>query len=220
MAGQVASPPYDVLSSQEAREMVKTNPNSFLRVNKSEVDFDPDTPLYSDEVYQKGKENLQRLIDEKIMIRDETRCFYLYRLTWRGQSQTGLIATTSVDEYARGLIKKHEHTRPDKVNDRANHIQKLEAQVGPVFSIFKKNDTITELFRQLSASEANVDFTGDDDVHHELWVISDTAAVQSLVDAFAPVPELYIADGHHRSEFVQLFSQRAFFRRRTAHPSV
>ena len=188
--------------------MVKANPNSFLRVNKSEVDFDPDTSPYSDEVYKKGKENLQRLINEQIMIRDEQPCFYLYRLTWLGQSQTGLIATTSVDEYARGLIKKHEHTRPEKVNDRANHIQTLEAQVGPVFSIFRQNEKITSLFKEFTAAAAEVDFTGDDSVRHELWIVSDEGAVKALVGAFADVGELYIADGHHRSESALEVSRR------------
>lgn len=199
-ASQVAAPPYDVLSSDEARELVKENPNSFLRVNKSEVDFPPEESIYNDEIYQRGRDNLKRLMDDGIMIQDESDCFYLYRLTMNGKNQTGIVATTSVDEYNRGLIKKHEHTRPQKVNDRATHIMTLGAQVGPVFSIFKNNDTIKNLFDQIKATEPDVDFVANDKVRHELWVISGEAEVKALVDAFAGLSELYIADGHHRSE--------------------
>lgn len=199
-AGEVASPPYDVLSSDEARALVEKNPNSFLRVNKSEVDFPPGTSLYSDGVYKKGKENLGRLVSEGIMIRDEKPCFYLYRLTWRGQSQTGLVALASVDEYDRGLIKKHEHTRPEKVNDRANHIMTLEAQVGPVFTTFKHNDEIKGLFGGLTSGTPDVDFSGDDGVRHELWVVDSDDSITAIVQAFAKLGEMYIADGHHRSQ--------------------
>ncbi len=200
IAHEVASPPYDVLSSDEARELVKENPNSFLRVNKSEVDFPPDADTYGDVIYKKGKENLQRLVDEGIMIRDEKECFYLYRLTWKEKSQTGLVALVSVDEYDRGLIKKHEHTRPEKVDDRANHILTLEAQVGPVFSTFRHNDQIKTLFASLTSTPPKVDFTSDDGVRHELWVVDTDDSVAAVTGAFAALGELYIADGHHRSQ--------------------
>lgn len=199
-AGKVAAPPYDVLSSDEARELVKENPDSFLRVNKSEVDFPPEESIYGEKVYQRGKENLQRLIEEKIMIRDQSPCFYLYRLTMNNKAQTGIVALTSVDEYDRGLIKKHEHTRPVKVNDRADHIMTLKAQVGPVFSIFRNNPDLKTLFKNLTAGTPDVNFVADDNIQHELWVISDQADIDRLVGGFANLPALYIADGHHRSE--------------------
>ncbi|KAA3634271.1 MAG: DUF1015 domain-containing protein [Calditrichaeota bacterium] len=199
-AKKVAAPPYDVLSSEEARELVKENPDSFLRVNKSEVDFPPESSSYSDEIYRKGKENLKRLYSDGLMIQDENPCFYLYRLTMNGQSQTGIAALTSVDEYDRGLIKKHEHTRPQKVDDRANHIMTLGAQVGPVFSIFKQNTELKSLFTTITAAESTVDFTSDDSVRHELWVVDSDSDIRELINAFAQLPELYIADGHHRSE--------------------
>jgi len=195
----VASPPYDVLSSDEARAIVKENPDSFLRVNKPEVDFDANTSSYSDEVYLKGKENLQRLFTEKIMIRDEKPCFYLYRLTWQGKSQTGLVALTSCEEYNQNKIKKHEHTRPVKVNDRADHIQKVAAQVGPVFSIFRKNNQISSIFSKIKDNKPEYDFTSNDDVRHEMWVVSDTKVVDDLKTAFGSLDAIYIADGHHRS---------------------
>ena len=207
-AREVASPPYDVLSSDEARILVKDNPNSFLRVNKSEVDFPPDTPAYDTAVYEKGRENLQRLIADGIMIRDDRPCFYIYRLTWRDRSQTGLVAQTSVDEYDQGLIKKHEHTRPAKVNDRANHIMTLQAQVGPVFTTFRHNEEIRNLFNQVTSGTATVDFVAVDEVRHELWVVEDKALIESIEQAFARLPEMYIADGHHRSQSASEVSRR------------
>lgn len=199
MAPQVASPPYDVLSREEAREMAQNNPRSFLRVNKAELEFDDNVDQYSEEVYRKGKENLHRLISDGVMMRDSRPCFYLYRLTWQGKSQTGLVALTSVDEYEEGKIKKHEHTRPEKVNDRANHIAYLEAQVGPVFSTFRQTDDIIDSFERLTSKAPDTDFTAADDVRHQLWVIADDDAVRQIADAFAALPALYIADGHHRS---------------------
>ncbi len=196
----VASPPYDVLSSEEARVMVKDNPDSFLRVNKSEVDFPPNTPLYGEEIYRKGRENLERLVNESIMVRDDKPCFYLYRLTWRERKQTGLVALTSVEEYDKGLIKKHEHTRPAKVNDRANHIMTLEAQVGPVFTTFRQNPEIKALFANLTSAAPAVNFTNPDGVGHELWVVNDETSVKAIESAFSKLGEMYIADGHHRSQ--------------------
>ncbi|MFQ5453343.1 MAG: DUF1015 domain-containing protein, partial [Candidatus Zixiibacteriota bacterium] len=146
------------------------------------------------------KENLSRLINENILIRDDAPCFYLYRITMNNQSQTGLVAITSVQDYDRGLIKKHEHTRPEKVNDRANHILTLEAQVGPVFSIFRHNDDIKSLFNRLTSNPQEVDFTGEDRIRHELWVINHPDSLSALQNAFNGLDELYIADGHHRSE--------------------
>lgn len=199
-AREVASPPYDVLSSDEARELAKNNPNSFLRVNKAEIDFEPGVDTYSEQVYRRGKQNLQRLIDEGIMVRDDKPCFYLYRLTWRGRSQIGLVNLSSVEEYDAGKIKKHEHTRPQKVNDRANHISYLEAQVGPVFSTFRHNDAIQTVFDKITAKEPTTDFEADDGVRHELWVVDDGPTIEEMIAAFARLDCLYIADGHHRSQ--------------------
>lgn len=198
-ARDVASPPYDVLSRQEARDMAKDNPDSFLRVNKAEIDFEDQVNPYSQEVYQRGKANLMRLLDQGIMIRDEKPCLYLYRLTMDGRRQTGLVALTSVAEYDAGQIKKHEHTRPEKVEDRARHIDALNAQVGPVFCTFRHTVGITDLFAQIVSQPATTDFTAADGVRHELWVISESLVVEALVRAFGALDSIYIADGHHRS---------------------
>ena len=134
------------------------------------------------------------------MIQDKKESFYLYRLTMNDKSQTGLVALTSVDEYDRGLIKKHELTRPEKVDDRAGHIMTLEAQVGPVFSIFKQNAQIKQLFEKLTSNTPSIDFRADDNVRHELWIIDSSDNLNELVESFSQLDSLYIADGHHRSE--------------------
>jgi uncharacterized protein (DUF1015 family) len=198
-AAKVASPPYDVLSADEARAIAQDNPYSFLRVNKAELEFEPGSDPYSKDVYQRARDNLGRLVADGVMIRDDKPCFYVYRLTWRERSQTGLIALTSVDEYDKGLIKKHEHIRPEKMHDRANHIEFLQAQVGPVFSTFKQNEQIASELGRITERTPEVDFLADDGVRHELWVVNDKAAVPGLVEGFAALPCLYIADGHHRS---------------------
>ena len=196
----VAVPPYDVLSSDEARELVRNNPISFLRINKPEVDFDADTPVHSQKVYSRGKENLQRLIDDGILCRDNNPCLYLYRLTWQGLSQTGLVALASTEEYNQGKIRKHEHTRPEKVSDRAAHIRHVNAQVGPVLSIFRRNDRIKQLFAAIIIGDKPIyDFVDEGQVQHELWVVSDDCMISDMVSAFGGLDALYIADGHHRS---------------------
>jgi uncharacterized protein (DUF1015 family) len=200
MAKSVASPPYDVLNAKEARVMAEGNPNSFLRVNKSELEFPDSVNPYSDEVYKRAKENLDKLESRGIMIRDPKPCFYLYRLTMNGRSQTGLVALTSVEEYDAGKIKKHEHTRPEKVEDRAHHISMVNAQVGPVFTTFRYNTEIDKLFKQVTSTPAPTDFVSDDGIRHELWVVSDDKTINDIVSAFAKLDALYIADGHHRSE--------------------
>ena len=200
LAKEVASPPYDVLSAKEAREMAQNNPNSFLRVNKAELEFDDNVDQYSEQVYQRGKDNLHKLINNNVMVRDDKPCFYLYRLTMDGKSQHGLVSLASVEEYDKGLIKKHEHTRPEKVHDRANHISFLEAQVGPVFLTFRSNEMIKALFAKITSEKAPVDFVADDGVRHELWVIDDTQTIADISQRFADLPYLYVADGHHRSQ--------------------
>lgn len=200
LAKEVASPPYDVLSAEEARALAQNNPNSFLRINKAELEFDDNIDTYSEQVYRRSKENLQRLINSGVMVRDQKPCFYLYRLTMNGKSQSGLVALASVEEYDKGLIKKHEHTRPEKVNDRADHMAFLEAQVGPVFLTFRSNPDIKMLFTKISANPPAVDFTADDGIRHELRVIDDDENITKISYAFDKLPYLYVADGHHRSQ--------------------
>jgi len=197
---QVASPPYDVLNTKEARMMAGANSVSFLRISKAELEFDDNTDPYSEKVYQRGKENLARLINDGIMIRDPKPCFYLYRLTMENRRQTGLVALTSVDEYDAGKIKKHEHTRPEKVADRAKHISFLQAQVGPVFTTYRYNEEIDRLFKHIMLIPPAYNFVADDGIRHEFWVIAEEATIRNITEAFARLPYMYIADGHHRSQ--------------------
>ena len=199
VCAEVASPPYDVLSSAEAREMAAENPLSFLHVVKPEIDLDPGTDVYSPAVYARGAANLRRLIDDGTLIREETPALYLYRQRMGDHVQTGLVAGASVDEYEADLIKKHEHTRPVKEDDRTRHIDALDANTGPVFLTYKARPEIDSLVGRLTAADPTYDFVAPDGIQHVLWVVDNEDDRDALVDAFAQVPELYVADGHHRS---------------------
>ena len=200
LAEQVASPPYDVLNSDEAREMAASNPNSFLHVVKAEIDLDPGIDTHSDPVYQKSAENLQDLIDREVIRRDEADCFYVYRLTMGGHAQHGVVVGCSVDEYEKGLIKKHEFTRRDKEDDRARHVEILAANAGPCLFTYRNEGAIKALVERLCASQApDTDFTADDGVGHTLWVVNEPADVAAVREAFEPVEAIYVADGHHRT---------------------
>jgi uncharacterized protein (DUF1015 family) len=188
-----------VLSSAEAREMAADNPLSFLHVVKPEIDLEPDTDIYSDAVYAKGAENLQRLIDGGILRREEEPALYLYRQKMGDHVQTGLVAGASVDEYEADLIKKHEHTRPVKEDDRTRHVDALNANTGPVFLTYRARAEIDELVERLTAAQPTYDFVASDGIQHVLWVVDRADERDALVDAFDRVPELYVADGHHRS---------------------
>ena len=197
---EFSCPPYDVLEDEEVKEIVSKYPKSFLRVIRAEVDFNKEVDPHSEEVYKKAKENLDNFKKEGILIEEKEPALYIYRETWKGHSQTGIFATFSVDEYQKGLIKKHELTRQDKEDDRTKHIMILEAQTGPVFLTFKSKDEIKGLIEQgIEKSEKIYNFTDEKEVHHELWVLTDKTLINSLEKAFEKVDALYIADGHHRA---------------------
>jgi uncharacterized protein (DUF1015 family) len=196
---QVASPPYDVLSSAEARQMAAENPLSFLHVVKPEIDLEPGTDVYAPEVYATGTANLRRLVDDGVLVREENPALYLYRQRMGDHVQTGLVAGASVDEYEADLIKKHEHTRPVKEDDRTRHIDALDANTGPVFLTYKARPEVDALVERLTAVDPAYDFVAADGIQHVLWVVDDPGDRDELIDAFARVPELYVADGHHRS---------------------
>ncbi len=215
LAAQVASPPYDVLSSDEAREMAAGNPLSFLHVNKPEIDLPPGTDVYSDAVYAKGAENLRRLQAEGALLREPVPALYLYRQRMGDHVQTGLVAGASVDEYEADLIKKHEHTRRVKEDDRTRHVDALNANTGPVFLTYKSSPEIDALVERLTAPPPVYDFVAPDGIQHVLWVVVGASDRDALVDAFRRVPELYVADGHHRSAA----ATRIRAMRRDANPS-
>jgi uncharacterized protein (DUF1015 family) len=196
---RIASPPYDVLSSHEAREMAAHNPISFLHVVKAEIDLDPSVDLHSEKVYQKGAQNLKKLIDDGHLVRDSKECFYVYQQRMGEHLQAGIVAGANVDEYQSGLIKKHEHTRPDKEKDRARHIEILGANAGPVFLTYKASWDVQLIVAKVRDASPTYDFTSDDGVHHTLWVVDEEEIIEGIVKAFESIPCLYVADGHHRS---------------------
>jgi uncharacterized protein (DUF1015 family) len=199
LADQICELPYDVMSSDEAREMAAGNPLSFLHVSKPEIDLPPGTDLYSAQVYAKGRENFDRLIRDKALQQDTQPGFYLYRQIMGGHSQVGLVAAASCQEYLDNIIKKHEFTRPDKEDDRVRHIEALSSQTGPVFLTFRAVAALDAFVKVRIAETPAVDFTAKDGVRHTAWTINDAAGLQLIETEFAKIPFLYIADGHHRS---------------------
>jgi uncharacterized protein (DUF1015 family) len=179
--------------------MAADNPLSFLHVVKPEIDLEPGTDVYAPEVYATGAANLKRLIDEGTLVRDEIPALYLYRQRMGDHVQTGLVAGASVDEYEADLIKKHEHTRPVKEDDRTRHIDALDANTGPVFLTYKAQPGIDALVEKITGNEPAYDFGAADGIQHVVWVVDDSGDRDALLEAFEGVPELYVADGHHRS---------------------
>jgi len=199
LAEKVCELPYDVMSTEEARQIAAGNPLSFLHVSKPEIDLERGADLYSPAVYAKGKENFEKLIGQGALRQDKQACYYLYRQVMGNHSQTGIVAAASCEDYLKGVIKKHELTRPDKEDDRTRHIETLNSQTGPVFLVYPANKKIDELVKQKTAERPDIDFTAKDGVRHTAWVILDATSVQAIEKTFAAAPFLYIADGHHRS---------------------
>ncbi len=202
-AAEVLAPPYDVLSSAEARQRAAGKPWSFLHVSKAEIDLDPATDPYGGAVYAKAAENLRRMIAAGVLIRDDKPCYYVYRLAWRGQGnekvETGFAAVASIAAYAENRIRKHEHTTPAKEDDRVRQIEAINAQTGPVMLAYPTAPEIDALLQRAAAGAPIVDVTADDGVRHQLWVIGDAPTIAALTRAVEALPALYIADGHHRS---------------------
>ncbi len=197
---QVASLPYDVMNTEEAAQMAAGNPYSFLHVSRAEIDLPIGTSLYDSSVYEKAKSNFNKLISEKILQQDENESLYIYALTMNGRTQTGLVACCSIEEYEQNIIKKHEFTRPEKEEDRIQHMQHLEAQTGPIFLTYRDNDAVDKIIANYTAQSPIFSFTASDGVKHEGWQITDVPAIRTLVQLFASnIRYLYIADGHHRA---------------------
>ena len=198
-ASRVAALPYDVMNSDEAREMVKGNPYSFLHVDKAEVDLPVGTELYSEAVYNKAAENLQKLETDGICKQDKTDCMYIYRQIMDGRSQTGLVGCVSIDDYMNNVIKKHELTRADKEQDRINHVDYCDANTGPIFLTYRDNATVGDIVKAWQAEHEPVyDFVSDG-VAQTVWVIDCPETIKKLSSLFAGIDSLYIADGHHRA---------------------
>ena len=198
-AGAVAAPPYDVLSSAEAKARAAGKPYSFLHISKAEIDLPPTVDHYAPEVYAKSAENLGKLIAAGILVRDARPCYYAYRLIMGEHTQTGLIAAASVADYDSKRIRKHEFTRPDKEDDRVRQIEALNAQTGPVLLVHPDSAEAEHLLAQATARAPVADVTADDGIRHTVWLIDEPQAVARIRTVMAAMPSLYIADGHHRS---------------------
>ncbi|MGB5651890.1 MAG: DUF1015 family protein [Sedimenticolaceae bacterium] len=199
-SADVVAPPYDVVDRAEAKALAKQRPWSFLHISRPEIDLPDSTDPYDPAVYAKGRENLDRMIAEGVLVRDESPCYYAYRLTMGVHVQTGIVAAASVEAYDQGRIKKHEFTRPVKEDDRVRQIDTLNAQTGPVFLVYRADPVVDGLLREVSAGPADVDVTAErDGVRHEIWKIAGKDEIVTLTAAFDAMPAIYVADGHHRS---------------------
>ncbi|MBN2538744.1 MAG: DUF1015 domain-containing protein [Deltaproteobacteria bacterium] len=193
----VASYPYDVLDSREARMLTRENAKSFLRIVKSEVDF-PDNGICHEEVYEKARENLYDFLKRGILFQDEKSCFYIYRQKTDDHAQYGIVGCVNVADYEAGIIKKHELTRKDKELDRIMHIDRVNAQTGPVFMTYKASKTIDVMVNNIVSGNPEYDFTADDGIAHSVWVVEEEDLIEGIKHEFGKLDSLYIADGHHR----------------------
>ena len=198
MADRIAALPYDVYNREEAKEVVKANPDSFLAIDRAETFFPDDVDTYDERVYLKARDELNRRIECGDFISDSKACYYIYELIMDGRSQTGLVACASIDDYANNIIKKHENTRADKEVDRINHVYTCEAQTGPIFLAYRDNETVDEIIAKNKAKKAVYDFVADDGIAHKVWIIDDEKDVEVIENTFAKIDSIYIADGHHR----------------------
>ena len=213
-ASAVAALPYDVMNSEEAREKVKELPYSFLHVDKAEIDLPVGTDIYSDAVYAKAAENLKKLMSDGICVLDSKKNLYIYRQTMGDVVQTGVVGCASVDDYLNGVIKRHELTRADKEEDRIRHVDTCDANTGPIFLAYREKAEINAVLDKYTALAPEYDFISDGGVRNEVWVVEDEADIKTLVDGFARIPSLYIADGHHRAAS----AVKVALKRRAAHP--
>ncbi|MBT8120003.1 MAG: DUF1015 family protein [Gammaproteobacteria bacterium] len=198
-AEEVVAPPYDVLNSAEARERAAGRPWSFLHISKAEIDLPEGTDPYDPSVYAKSAENLQKMMQEGILMREDKPCYYVYRLIMDGHSQVGLVAAASVADYDINRVRKHEYTRPAKEDDRVRQIEALNAQTGPVLLAYKSQADMDAILEETTKQPPVVDVTADDGVQHTFWVIDDDATIEKISAGFDAMDAIYIADGHHRS---------------------
>ena len=203
LASKIAALPYDVMNSDEAREMVEGNPHSFLHVDRAEIDLDPSIDLHDKKVYEKARENLYSMIKNGEFVKDEKPCLYIYRQIMNGRSQTGIVFCASIDDYLENVIKKHEFTRADKEQDRINHVDYCDANTGPIFLTYKEDQIASEIIEAWTENESKrepvYNFVAEDGITHIVWVIDNDIIISELIDLFKEIDSLYIADGHHRS---------------------
>ena len=200
LASKIAALPYDVMNSEEAREMVKDNEYSFLHVDRAEVNLPNDTNIYDKVVYEKARDVLDKMIQDGLYVQENKPCMYIYRQTMNGKSQTGLVICAAIDDYINDKIKKHEHTRKDKEVDRINHVDYCDANTGPIFLTYRNQVEISKIMDKWIQNEPLYDFISEDGNGHTVWIINNDSDIERLTTLFKNVDSLYIADGHHRTK--------------------
>ena len=215
MEEKIAALPYDVYNREEACEVVKGNPESFLAIDRAETQFGGDVDTYAPCVYEKADEMLREKIREGKFVQDPTPCFYLYELTMDGNSQTGVVGCASIDDYLNNVIKKHENTRADKEEDRIRHVDICSMQTGPIFLAYRAKEELTKKITEMKKQAPVYDFVSEDGIGHRVWVIAEETDVTMIEDAFAKIPAIYIADGHHRCAS----AVKVGLKRRQQHPA-
>lgn len=215
MAEKVAALPYDVVNREEARIIGEKNPDSFLHVDRAEMDLSPDTDLYDAKVYEKARENLNIMEANGILIQDETPCYYIYELTRKGKTQTGIVGCSSIDDYMNGIVKKHELTREDKEQDRIRHVDVCDANTGPIYLACRYTQELLTLIKQWKETHDEVyDFVAEDEIGHRVWVINGEEEILRIHQEFEKISSIYIADGHHRAAS----AVKVGLKRRAEHP--
>lgn len=200
LASKIAALPYDVMNSEEAREMVRDNEYSFLHVDRAEVNLPKDTNIYDKAVYEKARDILDKMIQDGLYVQDDNPCMYIYRQTMNGNSQTGLVICAAIDDYINDKIKKHEHTRKDKEIDRINHVDYCDANTGPIFLTYRNQTEISKIMNKWIQNEPVYDFISEDGNGHIIWIINNDSDIKKLTTLFKTIDSLYIADGHHRAK--------------------
>lgn len=211
---RIAALPYDVYNRQEAKAEVAREPMSFLKIDRAETQFPDDVDTYAPCVYEKARDTLMDMVEEGAFVKERADSYYLYELTMDGRSQTGIAGCAAIDEYLDGTIKKHENTRADKEEDRIRHVDTCSAQTGPIFLAYRFSEAVEAVTALVKAGEPLYDFTSSDGISHRLWAVSDNKQVAALREAFAAIPCLYIADGHHRAAS----AVKVGLKRREEHP--
>ncbi len=214
-AADVAALPYDVVNREEARAIGEKNPDSFLHVDRAEMDLSPETDIYAPEVYERARENLRNMEKNGVMVQDKKSCYYIYELTRRGKTQTGIVGCSSIDDYLNGVVKKHELTREDKEQDRIRHVDVCDANTGPIYLACRYTLDLMRIMEYWKESRSPVyDFVKEDGIGHRVWVIDGDEEIAAIGAEFRKISAIYIADGHHRAAS----AVKVGLKRREAHP--
>lgn len=214
LAAAIAALPYDVYHRAEATEIVQKNPYSFLKIDRAETQFPPDTDMYSEEVYCRARDTFHAMLSDGSFVQDDTQCFYLYALTMENRTQTGIVGCASIDDYLNSTIRKHENTRAEKELDRIRHIDTLSAQTGPIFLAYRRNPKLHQIIRQYKCTHPLFDFVSEDGIRHQIWKIADKNICGKISAIFETIHSVYIADGHHRAAS----AVKVGLKRRKEHP--